>query len=124
MTCSRRLFLLGTATTFAGAFLAACGQEPTDDVAKTAVPVGGSVILDKFIIAQPTAGNYVAYSSTCPHEFKKITVAQGDTVRCTAHGSTFTIADGSVVSGPAVRGLREVALEDQGERLVASDPQS
>ena len=26
-TCSRRLFLLGTATTFAGAYLAACGKE-------------------------------------------------------------------------------------------------
>ncbi|SDM02051.1 Ferredoxin subunit of nitrite reductase or a ring-hydroxylating dioxygenase [Corynebacterium mycetoides] len=124
MTCSRRLFLLGTATTFAGAFLAACGSEPTEDVAKTAVPVGGSVILDKFIIAQPTAGHYVAYSATCPHEFKKITLAQGDTVRCTAHGSTFNIADGSVVSGPAVRGLREVQLTETGDRLAAEDVQA
>ncbi|AWB84949.1 Rieske (2Fe-2S) protein [Corynebacterium liangguodongii] len=124
MTCSRRLFLLGTATTFAGAFLAACGQEPTGDIAKTAVPVGGSVILDKFIIAQPSEGHYVAYSATCPHQFQKITVAQGDTVRCTAHGSTFNIADGSVVSGPAINGLRKVDLEDQGDRLAASDPQA
>lgn len=124
MTCSRRLFLLGTATTFAGAFLAACGTEPTEDVAKTAVPVGGSVILDKFIIAQPTAGNYVAYSATCPHQFQKITVAEGETVRCTAHGSVFNINDGSVMSGPALRGLREVQLTEEGDRLVAADPEA
>lgn len=122
MTCSRRMFLLGTATTFAGAFVAACGKQPNEEVAKTAVPVGGSVILDKFIIAQPTAGHYVAYSSTCPHQFKKITIAEGDTVRCPAHGSTFNIADGSVVRGPAVRGLREVQLSDNGDRLAATDP--
>lgn len=124
MTCSRRLFLLGTATTFAGAFLAACGHEPTEDAAKTAVPVGGAVILDKFIIAQPTAGNYVAYSSTCPHQFQKITEADGKTVRCTAHGSIFNIQDGSVVAGPSVRGLREVQLAQEGDSLVATDPQA
>ncbi|WKD58419.1 Rieske [2Fe-2S] domain protein [Corynebacterium capitovis DSM 44611] len=122
MTCSRRLFLLGTATTFAGAFLAACGTEPTAEVAKTQVPVGSSVILDDFIIAQPTEGQYVAYSSTCPHEFRKITQVQDDKVRCTAHGSTFNVADGSVVSGPAVRGLRQVQLAESGDRVQASDP--
>lgn len=52
--CSRRMFLLGTATTFAGAFLAACGTEPDQEVAATEVPVGSSVILGSVIIAQPT----------------------------------------------------------------------
>ncbi|WP_291314454.1 Rieske (2Fe-2S) protein [Corynebacterium sp. UBA2622] len=121
MTCSRRLFLLGSATTFAGAFLAACGKNPSEDVAKTEVPVGSAVILDKVIIAQPTEGHFVAYSTTCPHEFKKITQVQGDIVRCTAHGSRFSIADGSVVNGPAVRGMRQVELAEQGDRLVATD---
>ena len=124
MTCSRRLFLLGTATTFAGAFLAACGEKPPEEVAKTEVPVGSAVVLDKVIIAQPTEGQFVAYSSTCPHEFKKITQVQGDTVRCTAHGSTFNIADGSVLQGPAVRGMRVLDLKEEGGRLVATDAEA
>ena len=122
MTCSRRLFLLGTATTFAGAFLAACGEPPSEEVAKTAVPVGSSVILDRFIIAQPTAGEYVAYSAVCPHQQQKITVVEGENVRCTGHGSVFNTATGEVVSGPSVAGLREVALEESGDQLIASEP--
>ena len=119
MTCSRRMFILGSATTAAGAFLAACGEEPSDEVAKTEVPVGSAVILDRFIIAQPTEGNFVAYSAVCPHQQSKITVVNGDQVRCTKHGSVFKVADGSVVSGPAARGLDVAQLEDDGDRLVA-----
>ena len=121
MTCSRRLFLIGSATTFAGVFLAACGEEPTDDVAKTQVPVGSAVILDRFIIAQPTAGEFVAYSSVCPHEHAPITQVQGDTVRCVKHGSVFNIADGAVVEGPAASGLMPATLVDEGERLVVQN---
>ena len=36
------MFLLGTATTFAGAFLAACGEAAPEEVAKTDVPVAVS----------------------------------------------------------------------------------
>ena len=122
MTCSRRMFLLGTATTFAGAFLAACGEEAPEDIAKTDVPVGSAVILDRFIIAQPTAGNYVAYSSVCPHQQKQITKVEGDKVKCTAHGSTFDIATGDRVAGPALSGLRKVELKDNGDKVSAENP--
>ncbi|WCZ39976.1 3-phenylpropionate dioxygenase ferredoxin subunit [Corynebacterium jeddahense] len=116
------MFLLGTATTFAGAFLAACGEEAPEDIAKTDVPVGSAVILDRFIIAQPTAGNYVAYSSVCPHQQKKITKVEGDKVKCTAHGSTFDIATGDRVAGPALSGLRKVELKDNGDKVSAENP--
>ena len=121
MTCSRRLFLLGTATTFAGAFLAACGEAPSEEVAKTAVPVGSAVILDRFIIAQPNPGEYVAYSAVCPHQQQKITVVEGENVRCTAHGSVFNTANGEVVSGPATTGLTTAALEETGDQLTVSN---
>ena len=75
------MFLLGTATTFAGAFLAACGSEPAVEVAAADVPVGSATIFDGFIIAQPTEGTYVAYSQTCPHQRNPITEVEGDTVR-------------------------------------------
>lgn len=99
--CSRRTFLLGTATTFAGAFLAACGETPSEEVAKTDVPVGSAVFVGNIIIAQPTEGEFVAYSRTCPHQNNQIDEINGDIVRCTAHNSEFSIVDGSVVSGVA-----------------------
>ncbi|MDK8663507.1 MULTISPECIES: Rieske (2Fe-2S) protein [Corynebacterium] len=124
MTCSRRMFLLGTATTFAGAFLAACGEEAPEEIAKTDVPVGSAVILDKFIIAQPSAGQFVAYSAVCPHQQKKITKVEGETVKCVAHGSVFNIATGARVSGPAVTGLREVEVIEAGDKVEAQNPAS
>lgn len=124
MTCSRRLFLLGTATTFAGAFLAACGGPPSEEVAKTAVPVGSAVILDRFIIAQPNPGEYVAYSAVCPHQQQKITVVDGENVRCTAHGSVFNTSNGEVIDGPSLNGLTTVALEETGDQLIVSNSES
>ncbi|WP_080792123.1 Rieske (2Fe-2S) protein [Corynebacterium pacaense] len=118
--CSRRTFLLGTATTFAGAFLAACGSAPSKEVAKTEVPVGSAVILGSVIIAQPTEGEFVAYSSACPHQGNPITEVDGSTVTCTKHNSTFSIVDGSYISGPARSGLREATLSDNGDSVGAS----
>ena len=119
-TCSRRMFILGAATTFAGAFLAACGEAPSDEVAKTEVPVGSAVILNRFIIAQPTEGNFVAYSAVCPHQGSKITVVKGDQVRCTKHGSDFSIVDGSVIAGPSQSGMAPATVVDNGDTVAAS----
>lgn len=111
------MFLLGTATTFAGAFLVACGDEPSVEVAAADVPVDSAAIFDGFIIAQPTAGTYVAYSQACPHQRNPITEVEGDTVRCTAHNSVFNLSDGSVVSGVARDPLIPAKLEQEGGRL-------
>lgn len=119
MTCSRRMFLLGTAATFAGAFLAACGESPSEEVAATEVPVGSAVILDQFIIAQPTEGQFVAYSSACPHQRNKITEVEGDTVRCTAHDSVFSIVDGAVISGVARDPLYPAEATHEGGTVTA-----
>lgn len=119
MTCSRRMFILGTATTFAGAFLAACGEPPSEEVAKTEVPVGSAVILDRFIIAQPTAGNFVAYSAVCPHQGTKITQVLDDgSVRCTNHGSVFDTATGEATAGPTTNPLTPATLNESGETLT------
>ena len=79
----------------------ACGEAPSEEVAKTDVPVGSAVFVGDIIIAQPTEGHFVAYSRTCPHQYSPIDEIDGDIVRCTAHGSEFSIVDGSVVSGVA-----------------------
>lgn len=118
-SCSRRIFVLGTATTFAGAFLAACGEAPSEEVAATEVPVGSAVILDEFIIAQPTEGNFVAYSTVCPHQGSKISEVHGDQVRCPTHDSYFSIVDGSVISGVARDPMREVEATVEGGTVTA-----
>ena len=64
--CSRRMFLLGSATTVAGAFLAACGEEPSVEIAKAEVPVGSAIIADGFIIAQPQPRNLPGIFTTLP----------------------------------------------------------
>ncbi|AZA10319.1 Rieske (2Fe-2S) protein [Corynebacterium pseudopelargi] len=116
--CSRRAFLIGSATTFAGALLVACGGEKNvpQDIAVNDVPVGSAVIVDKYIIAQPTEGDYKAYSAVCPHQGAPITVVEGDTVKCTKHGSKFSIKDGSVLNGPAQQPLESVGAHmDNGQ---------
>lgn len=119
-SCSRRTFLLGTATTFAGAFLAACGSNPPKEIEATEVPVGSAVILGSVIIAQPIEGEFIAYSSACPHQGNFITKVEGDVVTCTKHNSKFSIMDGSLISGPATSGLRDANLTQEGDTLSAS----
>lgn len=114
--CSRRMFMLGTATTFAGALLVACGSKSAN-VSVDDVPVGSAVIVDGFIIAQPTAGNYVAYSQTCPHQGTPITKVEGDRVKCTNHGSEFSIVDGSVLNSPATKPLTQAQVSQDGNSL-------
>lgn len=82
--------------------------------------MGSAVILGSVIIAQPTAGEFVAYSSACPHQGNPITKIDGETVTCTKHNSTFSTLDGSYISGPAPSGLRGATLTDDGDRVSAS----
>lgn len=120
-TCNRRLFLIGTATTFAGALLAAC-TPPKQTIDAKDVPVGSAVIVGNFIITQPTSGVYHAYSATCPHQGAKISQVNGDTVTCTNHNSVFSITDGTPVSGPSRAGLKEAKLKTDGNNKLTPEP--
>ena len=115
--CSRRMFLLGSATTFAGAYLAACGKEPSAEVAATEIPVGSAIIVDKVIFAQPTEGEFKAYSQTCPHQGSPITKIDGMTATCTTHFSSFDLASGEVTGGPSSKPLTEYGVEKNGDTV-------
>ena len=119
-TCNRRLFLIGTATTFTGALLTAC-LPPKQTIDANDVPVGSAVIVGDFIITQPTSGVYHAYSATCPHQGAKITQVNGDTVICTNHNSVFSITDGAPVSGPSRAGLMEAKLKTDGDNKLTAE---
>lgn len=113
LQCSRRMFLIGTATTFAGALMAACGTDDAQSVSAKDVPVGSAIIVGNVIIAQPTEGEYRAYSTACPHANAVIDEINGDIARCPKHGSEFSLKDGSVITGPARDALypKEITVE-------------
>lgn len=114
------MFLIGTATTFAGAVLAACGSEKAASVAISDVPVGSGVLVDQFIIAQPEAGVYKAYSNVCPHQGAEISKIEGGQAVCPKHNSVFKLDDGSVVAGPARGAMAPAKLTKEGDQLKAA----
>lgn len=111
------MFFLGTATTFAGAYLAACGKEPSAEIAATEIPVGSAVIVDKVIFTQPSAGEFKAYSQTCPHQGSLVTEIKGTIATCTSHYTSYDLTDGSVISGPGTKPLTEYGVESDGSTV-------
>jgi Rieske Fe-S protein len=66
--------------------------------------------VDTIIVAQPSAGTYVAFSAGCPHEC--CVVSWNETHSefvCPCHGSTFDIS-GQVSGGPAPNGLQQLSV--------------
>lgn len=91
-------------------------------VALADVPVGGAVSVttaggDKIVVAQPQAGQVVAFSAICTH--KGCTVAPaGDRLNCPCHGSVFEAFTGAVVQGPAQDPLPEFPVKLDGTEVV------
>jgi Rieske Fe-S protein len=77
-----------------------------------AVPVGGGKIIAAHgvVVAQPSAGVFAAFSTTCTHLGCTVRAVAGGTINCFCHGSRFRITDGSVAGGPALRPLPPVAV--------------
>ncbi len=106
----------GAAST--GAALTAAG--PASEV-----PVGGAVIVPvgetAYVVAQPTAGNYVAHSAICPHQGCLCNAVQSGKAICPCHGSEFNVQTGAVEKGPAKEGLAPAAVQvEQGNLLLPS----
>lgn len=95
------------------------------DAAKTAiaaaikggeVPVGKPKILYQagVVISQPTAGQYVALSTYCPHAGGKVSeISPRGFLRCPLHGSEFDPATGEVKVGPSNKplGVQKIAVD-------------
>ena len=118
--CSRRMFLLGSATTFAGAYAAACGSSPSAEIAATEIPIGSAKIVDGVIFTQPKEGKFKAYSQTCPHQHNPITEIDGMTATCTAHNTSYNLSDGSVISGPGRDPLEEYEVKQDGSNVTTA----
>jgi Rieske Fe-S protein len=94
-----------------------------EDVAALAdIPVGGSLGAtiggEPVLLAQPTAGEVVAFSAICTHQACTVAAA-GATFACPCHGSVFDAATGAVEQGPALEPLPSVPVTVDGDRVIA-----
>jgi cytochrome b6-f complex iron-sulfur subunit len=91
-------------------------------VALDQVPIGGSVVVTgpsgKVAVAQPTAGQVVAFTAICTHQACTV-MAAGKRLQCPCHGSVFDAFSGEVVKGPAQAPLGKVDVSVSGQDVVA-----
>jgi Rieske Fe-S protein len=95
------------------------GQSPAL-AATSAVPVGGGTILaaKKIVITQPQADSFKAFTAVCTHMGCTVSTVSDGTINCPCHGSKFSVANGSVVAGPAPSPLAPVSIKVQGTSIV------
>jgi nitrite reductase/ring-hydroxylating ferredoxin subunit len=100
----------------------ASGQGSAELTPLSDVPVGGAIEVKgpagPTIVAQPTAGNVVAFSAKCTHKGGPLQVEGTDLV-CKWHGATFEAFTGKVVKGPATADLPAVTgVKVEGTEVV------
>ncbi|MFP5282507.1 MAG: Rieske (2Fe-2S) protein, partial [Actinomycetes bacterium] len=87
-------------------------------MAKSRVPVGGGAVLEDadYVVTQPSAGTYKAFSKICTHQGCPVAEVAEGAIRCNCHGSRFSAEDGSVVNGPATAPLKEAEVTEAGDQ--------
>lgn len=70
------------------------------------VPEGGGLIIpdSELVVTQPTAGEFLGFTSICTHNSCPLDNVADGTINCVCHGSQFAIEDGHVVRGPSTNG--------------------
>lgn len=84
------------------------------------VPVGGCFVASaaKVVVTQPTEGDFKAFSAVCTHQGCLVESSTEGHIPCPCHGSTFSLDDGSVVSGPASTALAAVEIAVKGDSIT------
>jgi Rieske Fe-S protein len=78
------------------------------------------VITADYVITQPTAGTFKAFSKVCTHAGCDVSKVDAGVIKCPCHGSTFSIKDGSPTGGPATKALTETKVKKDGDNIVAA----
>jgi Rieske Fe-S protein len=105
----------------AGLSLASC-TKPGIAVLAAEVPVGGGKILAdaNYLVTQPVSGQYKAFTKLCPHALCPVSSITDGEILCHCHGSKFSIRDGSVIKGPASKGLGDAKVSLEGTTLTVT----
>jgi Rieske Fe-S protein len=82
------------------------------------VPQGSGIITADFVITQPTAGQFKAFSKVCTHQGCDVNKIDGGNISCPCHGSKFSIETGEPTAGPATKGLPETKVKVDGQSIV------
>lgn len=79
------------------------------------VPVGGGrvVAAEQVVVTQPERGRVMCFSAVCTHQGCVVSDVKDGTINCGCHGSRFSVADGTVVDGPASTALPTVRITVQ-----------
>jgi Rieske Fe-S protein len=73
---------------------------------------------DKYVITQPTAGEFKAFTAICTHKGCPVQKVENQEIACPCHGSRFSIKDGSAVGGPATEPLAEINYSESGDNII------
>lgn len=84
------------------------------------IPVGGGKIVGQFVVTQPKAGTYEAFGYLCTHQNLPVQQVTDAAIVCGRHGSSFSLADGSVLTGPAEKALTKATVTADGDTLTIS----
>ena len=84
------------------------------------VPVGGGKVVGSFVVTQAKAGTYEAFGVLCTHQNLPVQSVTDAAIVCGRHGSTFSLADGSVLTGPAEKALTKATVKVDGDTLTIS----
>ena len=80
------------------------------------------VLIDlKLVVTQPTAGDFKAFSSICPHQGCPVSAVQDGYIDCTCHGSRFAVATGAPTpDSPAKAPLAPQQVTVEGSDVVTA----
>ena len=96
------------------------GGAATDALTSTsAIPVGGGKIFNTqtVVVTQPAAGEYKAFSAVCTHMGCLVSTISDGIIHCPCHGSEYSIKNGAVVHGPAVKPLPAKTIKVTGDSI-------
>jgi Rieske Fe-S protein len=111
----------GTPTASGSAEASPSGTPSVDAFAQTSdIEVAGGTIFaeDQVVITQPSNGEFKCFSAVCTHQGCIVSSVSDGTINCECHGSAFSIADGSVVTGPATAPLAEQSIAVDGDAIT------
>ena len=72
----------------------------------------------KVVVTQPTAGTFKAFTAVCTHLGCTVSSVAAGTINCLCHGSIYSILDGSVKGGPALKPLAAIPVTVSGTTIT------